>query len=91
MDHMLPARAGDSQGSFDIAERLGDLVRDRLGAFPVIVPAALARNFQAVADRNRLRIVKLAQLTLTLPQGHEKRGLGHRVPPTLSIQPMVCG
>ena len=42
MDHMLPTRTGDSQGPFDIAERLSDLIRDRLGELPVIVPTALA-------------------------------------------------
>src|SRR5215469_11227988 len=41
LDHMLPRRTGASQGPFDIAERLGDLIRERLWELPVIVPAAL--------------------------------------------------
>src|SRR5215469_6299054 len=41
LDHMLPRRTGASQGPFDIAECLGDLIRERLRELPVIVPAAL--------------------------------------------------
>src|SRR5215469_17473364 len=41
LDHMLPRRTGASQGPFDIAERLGDLIRERLWELPVIVPTAL--------------------------------------------------
>src|SRR5215469_1228214 len=41
MDHMLPRRTGASQGPFDIAERVGDLIRERLWELPVVVPAAL--------------------------------------------------
>lgn len=61
MDHVLPARAGDSQRSFDIAERLGDLIRDRRGEFPVIVPAALPRGLQPVAEPDRLKLMNLSQ------------------------------
>jgi hypothetical protein len=38
---MLPRCTGSSQGPFEIAERLSDLIRERLWELPVIVPAAL--------------------------------------------------
>ncbi|MEX5219586.1 MAG: hypothetical protein NW701_17285 [Nitrospira sp.] len=50
MDHLLPARARKSQRSPDIAERLSDLVGDRFGELPVIVPAALTGDLDPVAD-----------------------------------------
>ena len=42
VNHVLPARTGDSQSPLDIAKRLGDLILDRLGELPVVIPAALA-------------------------------------------------
>lgn len=55
MDDMLPTRADKSQSPLDITERLSDLIRDRLGELPFIVPTALTCGLNPVADLDRLR------------------------------------
>src|SRR5574337_1339709 len=57
--NVLPPCAGDSQGAFHVAERLGDLVDDRFGEPPGIVPTALTRKLKPVTDFRRLGVVQV--------------------------------
>jgi hypothetical protein len=72
MDHVLPSPACDSQGPLDISERLGDLIGDGVGEFPVIVPAALPGDLKPVPDFYRLRIMEVFALALTVTGCDEK-------------------
>jgi hypothetical protein len=79
-DHVLPAHARDCQGAFDITQRLGNFLPDRLRELPIIVPVTLPSSLQPIAGADRPRIVIQTPLTFTVYGSDKEHGRLRNVP-----------